>query len=443
MYQNTVRRKLIGAWVAAILGALAIFAGGRWYIGVQNPKIAIPNPAMPTPNAFDKYIQAGEMAKAQAKTINRLTDSKEDFDLAEARTFVAEHSEMLRLVRAGLREDCRMPPARSFYALFPYLAHFRTLAKAFQIEGRVHEANGDYDSAARSYTDCIRLGTHVTRGGVLIHGLVGVAVQTIGQRPLWKVVPHLTENAARQAIESLRQAEAQTASTAEILTEEKYFMQAGLLEAFQGQLLQNSFALLTGNESDTALFSPLRSPDNSWMYAIWSKKQIMANITDIMDQMIASSNQPYHRSNGMIEPKLEKQMNRDPITAVMMPVFSSTGFVFARCTAQNHLLMVTLALQAHHKSTGQYPDSLDELVTKGYLTHVPTDPFAANAPLRYYRTEFAYTLYSVGPDAGDDGGTAADRKKEKRPLGAGPVSEASRYQIDGLSEGDIVAGINF
>jgi hypothetical protein len=73
-----------------------------------------------------------------------------------------------------------------------------------------------------------------------------------------------------------------------------------------------------------------------------------------------------------------------------------------------HTLTITaLALERHHRAHGTYPDDLAALVPT-YLASIPIDPID-NAPLRY-RADSArvtFTLWSIGPNAIDDGGVTA------------------------------------
>lgn len=72
---------------------------------------------------------------------------------------------------------------------------------------------------------------------------------------------------------------------------------------------------------------------------------------------------------------------------------------------------VGLALEAHRRREGEYPDRLDDLVPTD-LERLPTDPFSPdNAPLRYGgpkpRGE-GRVVYSLGPDRVDQGGAPRD-----------------------------------
>ncbi len=71
------------------------------------------------------------------------------------------------------------------------------------------------------------------------------------------------------------------------------------------------------------------------------------------------------------------------------------------------LLMTMLALRAYKLDhQGSYPQTLGGLTPK-YLSAVPLDPFADQAPFQYRPVKggASYLLYSIGPDGIDNGGS--------------------------------------
>jgi len=72
--------------------------------------------------------------------------------------------------------------------------------------------------------------------------------------------------------------------------------------------------------------------------------------------------------------------------------------------AQTEALITVLAILRYKADTGQFPETLDGLVSSGYLKAVPNDPYS-NSALVYKLTEDGFKLYSVGKDFSDDGGT--------------------------------------
>jgi hypothetical protein len=66
-------------------------------------------------------------------------------------------------------------------------------------------------------------------------------------------------------------------------------------------------------------------------------------------------------------------------------------------------IITILALKRYKLENGEYPETLDELLNKEYITSIPMDPFC-DKPLTYKKTDTDFTLYSVGRDFKDDGG---------------------------------------
>ena len=75
-------------------------------------------------------------------------------------------------------------------------------------------------------------------------------------------------------------------------------------------------------------------------------------------------------------------------------------------TAIKRCALTGLAMKRYQLDNGEAPRSLDALVPK-YLDAVPTDPYDGRA-LRYARFENRLVVYSVGPDAIDNGGVEQD-----------------------------------
>ncbi len=94
-------------------------------------------------------------------------------------------------------------------------------------------------------------------------------------------------------------------------------------------------------------------------------------------------------------------------TCMMMPAFRSTLENGIRLQAENIVLQIAIALQRYQLRNGEYPDELIELVPE-YLASIPDDPFTGN-PLVYKLDESQpFVLYSLGPNAKDDGGIGVE-----------------------------------
>jgi len=83
---------------------------------------------------------------------------------------------------------------------------------------------------------------------------------------------------------------------------------------------------------------------------------------------------------------------------------------YYKTKSQTEALIAVLAILRHKTETGQLPESLDKLVSTGYLQSVPMDPYS-NGSLVYKVAEDNFKLYSVGENFIDDDGEikVADR----------------------------------
>lgn len=76
-----------------------------------------------------------------------------------------------------------------------------------------------------------------------------------------------------------------------------------------------------------------------------------------------------------------------------------------------------MAILRYEKDNRGYPADLDELVTVGYLSELPIDPWS-DKPLVYKKTDDGFLLYSFGLNFIDDGGELGKDKKGKVRLWA-------------------------
>jgi hypothetical protein len=94
----------------------------------------------------------------------------------------------------------------------------------------------------------------------------------------------------------------------------------------------------------------------------------------------------------------------------LFPAVDRAAEIGFRGQARHESTLAILALHRWRLEKGGYPDRLADLVEAGYLARVPADPYT-DSPLVYRVTGDAFTLYSLGPNFEDDGGTPGyDRK---------------------------------
>jgi hypothetical protein len=170
---------------------------------------------LPQPNGYDDFVKAGKMITDDASGYGTMREE-------ELRVFVKKNADELKLARAGLGRECRVPvdySATNATHLDDLLV-LKRLAFAFTAEGRLAEMENRPGDAAESYLDAVHLGHASTRGGVIIDSLVGVAVEAIGMARLENLTQTLDAKQCREVASALETAEAGRESAETILKEE-------------------------------------------------------------------------------------------------------------------------------------------------------------------------------------------------------------------------------
>jgi hypothetical protein len=151
--------------------------------------------------------------------------------------------------------------------------------------------------------------------------------------------------------------------------------------------------------------------------------ELQANLSRHYDALIASVKVPYGAPKPTIAPASDpwsRLMTKD----VADPLIRLS---YEAARTQNLLLSQALTLAATRTTTGKYPEAFQ----------LPLDPFRPAQPLIYKRAGDSYLLYSVGPDAKDDGGTPAPTQTFKRDDSPGAVSGGLELK----TTGDILAPV--
>jgi hypothetical protein len=90
--------------------------------------------------------------------------------------------------------------------------------------------------------------------------------------------------------------------------------------------------------------------------------------------------------------------------------------------------VTVLALKRWRLEKGEYPSSLDALVTGGYLAQLPADPYSDKV-LVYRKTADSFVLYSLGRNFKDDGGEFTKERKKLQKWGTGEAGDAVFWPV--------------
>lgn len=149
----------------------------------------------------------------------------------------------------------------------------------------------------------------------------------------------------------------------------------------------------------------------------------MNEVKRLIEQYIAVSDQimvetPWKVKNNSRDyfKEIQNIKNSNIILKMFGTSPESTFNLYHKTQAQAKALITILAILRFQADTGHYPESLEELVSSGYLRELPDDPYS-DKPLIYNLKEDGFTLYSVGKDFIDNGGLAGETYIEKSYIG--------------------------
>lgn len=205
-----------------VLGTVVALAGFVLLLVMQGKPTRWP--PLPNPNGYDDFVKAGSLIpNGVGEAVTMATDA--------LREFISTNQEALRLVRLGLSRTCQVPTQAALTNMAE-LANLKRLAQLLNAEGQLAAMEQRPADAARTYLETIRFGNEISRGGFLIHRLVGLACENIGFSGLVKVIPQLDSEQLRSLPAALEQVDKQAVPWNEVMQGERLFMRHELQKSF-------------------------------------------------------------------------------------------------------------------------------------------------------------------------------------------------------------------
>lgn len=135
--------------------------------------------------------------------------------------------------------------------------------------------------------------------------------------------------------------------------------------------------------------------------------QIMSEMIAVFDKTGPARTQAAKAAEGRLQQLASSRSTRQryPLALLIAPAVSACAEAAGRNEAERDATRAAVAIERFYRSAGRLPAKLDELAPR-FLTSPPVDP-CDGLPLRYRVEPTEYLVYSVGPDAVDNGGRPA------------------------------------
>ena len=383
-----------------------------------------------TENAADNYLAAAVMFKGSAEGENDACTVIEKGWVGKHPDFEDHlflNSDALAELREGFRKPhCSMPAVEGFDDPLPYMGSFRSMARLLLAEGRMFEGKGEYEKAYQDFTDVVKLGRDIPQNGVLIHYLVGIAIENMAFNVIRNSLkdPGAPAEVYAKAARRLEELEASEPALAEALRQES----EGTRKAVEQAVFRAYARLVETVHPESACFPPLFLLQACTNVPKWFQKSgdllalsgalgvpviwvlyppnvttALANLKKYGDIAVRRAGMPYPEAV-----KIPLPIPDDLISKAIVPACERVQVLYAGRCVRASATRTMAALVAYKKVHGRFPESLDAVVsaaapprTDAPFSRMPLDAFS-DRPLRYKPVGEGFVLYSIGPDMVDD-----------------------------------------
>ncbi len=295
--------------------------------------------------------------------------------------------------------------------MLPHISEVRDLARVGQQLAQIQVADGQSDKAIATCLVMIRQGKQWMGQATLIEYLVGIAISSMGQEELTRVLAQLPQNA-----ESLAKIRGEFASIwpGEYPKISFEWERLTFLDVVQytfteggpgGGHLSPRAMHLVGQIMDDPMPIPVAA---SMALVHAGRKETVERGNEIykaLEDSIAYT--PWQRKTQNL--RLPEQLvetlspHRFALLRSFVPALSKAIERYYRSKVSTEATKTIVAILEYKTGKGRWPETLGELKSAGLLSAAPMDPYS-DGPLMYRKDGETFTLYSRGCDFEDDGG---------------------------------------
>ncbi len=316
-------------------------------------------------------------------------------------------------------------PTSLIGALLPSVQKCREIASALAGRAMLRVAEGKVEEAWQDLLACHRLARLVGRGGTLIEGLVGIAIDQIASNAdvawLDRVKP--TAKQARDCLRDLQSLPPLPSMPEKIDLGERFMFLSslqlirsggpGILEGLADGKMPREVDLEMEQKMARIDWTPALRNGNLWydrlVIALRTQdRTAREKQLDRIDKELRVLKKEATGVGGLAglllgdAGKVVGKRIGDILLGLLIPAFRKVQSAADRSEQVQANLHVAFALAAYRGDQGRYPAKLDELAPR-YLSAVPGDLFSGK-PLIYRPSGEGYLLYSIGVNEKDEDG---------------------------------------
>jgi len=376
-----------------------------------------------TLNAAPYYEKAIELYVEQPEQLKRLDHKIWPTDVSpKERTLLKEwvqsNSNALKQLELGTKQSYywlkrSSPNKTAMGILVPELSTLRKLTYAVTWRAKMTAAEDKFDKAIADIATCYRFGMHTSGPKTLVEQLVGIVIRAKTVQTAFMILDRTKLDPS--SIKSLQNQIDQSATDESYIPDlqvEKYFMLDWIQRIFTDDGKGGGYIPKAEIENVINMYDTLEAlppKDHQEQIRKWKKlerqqtTQLTNKLYEYCNRAIRSTPWQLHNEGKDLATVSEEMTKENPLLSMLLPNLGRVSEVSFRCKAKTDALVTTLALLQYNADKNQFPTTLQELVSTGYLKSLPIDPYS-DKPLVYKREKDNFTIYSLGANFDDDGG---------------------------------------
>jgi hypothetical protein len=325
--------------------------------------------------------------------------------------------------------------------LLPHIQGMRTVAQFLVVDTRLAIQQGDKNRSLENIEAIFGVAHQASESPVLVCGLVGLAISGIAFDLIEETI---TEHPEFLTDDQLKRLQA-TVSNFPIRESVKFDGERAMFEdtlqriytdngngdgrmTWQGLQAMKTLRGLTGSRDShdppelPAVFQTVASPLS--MVSVASRKEMKKKYDELFEEMEVSFDKPIS-SFDLEANELQLQdaiggSSRYHVLGLILPSFSSVRITLEREAARKNAVELAIAAERFRRKSGDWPTNVTEL-TPQFIQTLPLDPLNEQ-PLQLAMVDDQLTIYSVGNNLQDDGGTPLSE-----PISGEPPADKFRF----------------
>ncbi len=303
-----------------------------------------------------------------------------------------------------------------------YLSNFREAAYCLQFQSKLYAATHEIRQAFENAMHLKQMAVHLYDSKMLIAQLTGMAVDGLATQAAFQTLDSAVIDSKALAHFQSQLEQAPQPKIANSFPAEKLSAYDAVQHVFtddgsgDGRLIPHrlftyrEYLKLHGAVSKPRFYSTIPV---IYLKTVWASLnhptrretlQLVEEVYDLLDQLATKTPWQMSQQGTSYDQQMQNLTHNNYFVWSRFARRGRMCQLYYRNSATNDALITTIAILRYKADKKKLPDNLDQLVSAGYITELPMDPFSSG-PLTYKRIGNDFKLYSLGIDFDDDGGT--------------------------------------